>query len=135
VTHYNYCSLVCTAYKYRLHIHLDRNQSLLIPPLNVQHIQTGLKCTVSGVLLLLDSCAYAGLLNTRGRYDQAEGGTTEITAACGFENFAPGSGTTSFTNALIEKLKRHAKRGDVFSAASLHQQVVEQEEEGATSLG
>lgn len=71
-----------------------------------------------------------GSLNARGRYDQAEGGTTEIKAACGFENFAPGPGTTSFANTLIEKLKRHAEWGDVFSATSLHQQVVEPEEEG-----
>ena len=49
-----------------------------------------------------------------------EGGTTELIAACGFDDIAEGPGNFSFTSALIAELKMFSQIPCLFSARDLH---------------
>lgn len=72
---------------------------------------------VSDVVLLLDCCAAASSTG------EAGGSLTELIAACGFENEAPGVGEHSFTRSLIEELRGWNHRSTM-SVAKLHSEVL-----------
>ena len=71
----------------------------------------------SDVVLLLDCCAAASSTG------EAGGSLTELIAACGFENAAPGVGEHSFTRSLIEEL-RGWNHHSTMSVAKLHSEVL-----------
>ena len=71
----------------------------------------------SDVVLLLDCCAAASSTG------EAGGSLTELIAACGFENVAPGVGEHSFTRSLIEEL-RGWNHHFTMSVAKLHSEVL-----------
>ena len=71
----------------------------------------------SDVVLLLDCCAAASATGDAG------GSLTELIAACGFENEAPGVGEHSFTRSLIEELRGWNHRS-IMSVAKLHSEVL-----------
>ena len=71
----------------------------------------------SDVVLLLDCCAAASSTG------EAGGSLTELIAACGFENEAPGVGEHSFTRSLIEEL-RGWNHHSIMSVAKLHSEVL-----------
>ncbi|KAF7876514.1 hypothetical protein EAF04_001604 [Stromatinia cepivora] len=80
-------------------------------------IQNSLEEAQSDVLLLLDCCS-SGTANTGDGY-----GTTELIAACGFNDVANGVGPHSFTHALTTELRllsSHPK----FTAAVLYNRVL-----------
>ena len=81
-------------------------------------IQTNLEEADSDVLVLLDCCAAASSAGGSGK------GITELIAACGFEDFAPGVGEHSFTRSLIEELRYYAYRPGPISTAFLHNKVL-----------
>lgn len=83
----------------------------------------GLERTKSDVLILLDSCASAGSAGGADYYPGLEGGTTELIAACGFGERAPGPGPHSFTNGLIAELRELSSSAQ-FSAVILHQRIL-----------
>ena len=74
--------------------------------------------TKSDVLILLD-CCHAG-----GSSGDANKGTKEVIAACGFESWAPGVGDHSFTKSLIEEFE-YLSTGPAFSASILHSRVLD----------
>ena len=71
----------------------------------------------SDVLLLLDCCAAASSTG------EAGGSLTELIAACGFENEAPGVGEHSFTRCLIAELRGWNHHFNM-SVAKLHSEVL-----------
>ncbi|KAM0125972.1 hypothetical protein ACHAO1_010337 [Botrytis cinerea] len=80
-------------------------------------IQNSLEQAKSDVLLLLDCCS-SGTANT------GDGcGTTELIAACGFNNFANGVGRHSFTHALTTEL-RLLSSYPKFTAAVLYNRIL-----------
>ncbi|KAL9004727.1 MAG: hypothetical protein Q9188_002454 [Gyalolechia gomerana] len=81
-------------------------------------IQTNLEEADSDVLILLDCCAAASSAGGSGN------GITELIAACGFEDFAPGVGEHSFTRSLIEELRYYGQRPGPISTAFLHNKVL-----------
>ncbi|KAL8723582.1 MAG: hypothetical protein Q9225_000124 [Loekoesia sp. 1 TL-2023] len=81
-------------------------------------IQTNLEEADSDVLILLDCCAAASSAGGSGN------GITEVIAACGFEDYAPGVGEHSFTRSLIEELRYYGQRPGPISTAFLHNKVL-----------
>ncbi|KAL9596662.1 MAG: hypothetical protein Q9219_005657 [cf. Caloplaca sp. 3 TL-2023] len=81
-------------------------------------IQTNLEEADSDVLILLDCCAAA---SSAGGYGH---GITELIAACGFEDYAPGVGEHSFTRSLIEELRYYGQRPGPISTAFLHNKIL-----------
>ncbi|TGO37895.1 hypothetical protein BHYA_0086g00100 [Botrytis hyacinthi] len=80
-------------------------------------IQNSLEEAQSDVLLLLDCCS-SGTANTGEGY-----GTTELIAACGFNDVANGVGRYSFTYALIREL-RLLSAYPKFTAAVLYNRIL-----------
>jgi hypothetical protein len=83
-------------------------------------LQDGLAHTASDVLILLDCCHSGASINTSRPGEMQEGGTTELIAACGFDDVAEGPGDFSFTSALIDELKMFAQIPATFSVRALH---------------
>ncbi|ESZ96154.1 hypothetical protein SBOR_3429 [Sclerotinia borealis F-4128] len=80
-------------------------------------IQNSLEEAQSDVLLLLDCCS-------SGTADTGDGcGTTELIAACGFNDVANGVGSHSFTSALITELKLLISNPK-FTAAVLYSRIL-----------
>ncbi|CAG8961364.1 hypothetical protein HYFRA_00013825 [Hymenoscyphus fraxineus] len=77
--------------------------------------------TPSDAILLYDSCNSADTNIVRKR---AGCGVTELIAACGFGNTAPGPGYASFTNALTECLHEAAELGQRFCVSDLFSSVL-----------
>lgn len=69
------------------------------------------------VLLLLDCYAAAHSVERLGRF--YEGGQTEVIAACGLKSTAPGPGSESFTQALLEEIESLSRSQEIFSTATL----------------
>ncbi len=94
------------------------------PTLDWYALQSGLEHAESDVLILLDSCTSAGSSGGSKQFETQEGGRTELLAACGFENSAPGPGPHSFTNALIRELRDMSTLNIPFAVNILHQRLI-----------
>ena len=89
-------------------------------------LQSGLECTISDVLLLLDSCDSGNSARSVVAADVnelREGGRTELISACGFNAYAY-SGEHSFTATLVAELKHHSESENIFSVVGLHSQLL-----------
>ena len=88
------------------------------PTVQWSALQTMFEQAASDVVLLLDCCAAASSTG------EAGGSLTELIAACGFENAAPGVGEHSFTRSLIEELRGWNHHHFTMSVAKLHSEVL-----------
>lgn len=97
-----------------------------VPPvLDGYALQAGLERSLCDVLLLLNTCYAAGSVNSR--RELAEGGQTEVIAACGSvgsNKKAWGPGPASFTLVLIQLLLEFSNPPKTFSASCLFRDIM-----------
>jgi hypothetical protein len=85
-------------------------------------IQAMLENCLSDAILFYDACGSAETSVTT--KSEVRRGVTELIAACGFNETAPGVGDHSFTASLTKELKSQSQAGVPFSVSSLFSRVL-----------
>jgi hypothetical protein len=85
----------------------------------------GLETTAADALILLDTYFSSATSSSLGAREIAQGGRTEIIAACGFESYVPMCPDCGFTRAFAGELRRYAQMSETFNAVQLHHSVLD----------